>query len=251
MLPIEMTQFSLPHCLIKSNPYPITVRSGPDWNAALSETDIYNYAKLRNPMASQVINNFISTHNLSDIWRMQNPSRKRFTWRTDRPCRASRLDYFLISEEILSLNPKSDISNAYKSDHNIINLSIIKSGQKQGKGLWKFNNALLENLEFVDMIKAEITLINQTYALPVYSEAFVASDNGETIDISISSTLFLETLLCQLRGKIIKFSKKLKKQETEAEDTLVSSIKKLQEELDSDNDNIIKKKILLETYLCN
>ena len=195
-----------------------------DWNAALSESDIYNYAKLRNPMASQVINNFISTHNLSDIWRMHNPIRKRFTLRADRPCRASRLDYFLISEDILSLNPKSYILNAYKNDHNIIKLSIIKSGQKRGKGLWKFNNALLENLEFVDMIKAEITLINQTYALPVYSEAFVASDNGETIDISISSTLFLETLLCQLRGKIIKFSKKLKKQETEAEDTLVSSI---------------------------
>ena len=139
--------------------------------------------------------------------------------------------------------------NAYKSDHNIIKLSIIKSGQKRGKGLWKFNNALLENLEFVDMIKAEISLINQTYALPVYSEAFVASDNGETIDISISSTLFLETLLCQLRGKIIKFSKKLKKQETEAEDTLVSSIKNLQEELDSDNDNIIKRNSLRDLSL--
>ena len=135
------------------------------------------------------------------------------------------------------------------SDHNIIKLSILKSGQKRGKGLWKFNNALLENSEFVDMIKAEILLINQTYALPVYSEAFVASNNGETIDISISSTLFLETLLCQLRGKIIKFSKTLKKQETEAEDTLVSSIKSLQEELDSDNDNLVKKNSLRELSL--
>ena len=215
-----------------------------DWNAALSEIDIYNYAKLRNPMASQVINKFISKTNLSDIWIMQNLTRKRFTWRSDKPCRASRLDYFLISEDILSLNPKSDILNAYKSHHNIKKLSIIKSGQKRGKGLWKFNNASLENLEFVDMIKSEITLINQTCALPVYSEAFVASDNGETIDISISSTLFLETLLCQLRGKIIKFSKNLKKQDTEAEDTLVSSIKNLQEELDSDNDNIFKKNSL-------
>ena len=220
-----------------------------DWNAALSEADIYNYAKLRNPLASQIINKFISTHNLSDIWRLLNPNRKRFTWRADKPCRASRLDYFLISEDILSLNPKSFILNAYKSDHNIIKLSIQKSGQKRGKGLWKFNNALLENLEFVDMIKAEILLINQTYALPVYSEAFVARDNGETIDISISSTLFLETFLCQLRGKIIKFSKTLKKQETEAEDTLVSSIKKLQEEIDSDNDNLIKKNSLRELSL--
>ena len=100
------------------------------------------------------------------------------------------------------------------------------------------------------MIKQEVSLISQTYALPVYSEAFVATDNGETLEISISSTLFLDTLLCQLRGKIITYSKNLKKQETAAEDTLVSSIENLQEELDSDNDNIFKKN-LLETYLCN
>ena len=220
-----------------------------DWNAALSEIDIYNYAKLRNPMACQAINNFMSKTNLSDIWRMQNLKRKRFTLRSDKPCRATRLDYFLISEDILSLNPKSDILNAYKSDHNIIKLSMIKSGQKRGTGLWKFNNALHENREFVDMIKSEILLINQTYALPVYSEAFVASYNGETIDISISSILFKETLLCQLRGKIIKFSKNLKKQESEVEDTLVSSIKNLQEELDSDNDNVFKRNSLRDLSL--
>ena len=82
---------------------------------------------------------------MSDIWRMQNPSRKRFTWRTERPCKRSRLDYFLISEDILSLNPASVIHNAYRSDHNIIQLSIQKTTQKRGRGLWKFNDALLEN----------------------------------------------------------------------------------------------------------
>ena len=221
-----------------------------DWNAALSENNIYNYTALRNPLASKTINSFMSKGNLLDIWRIQHENRKRFTWRSDKPCRASRLDYFLISEEILSLNPKSEILNAYRSDHNIIKLSINKSGQKRGKGLWKFNNALLENLEFVDMIKSEISLVSKTYALPVYSEAFVESDNGQTLDISISSTLFLETLLCQLRGKMIKYSKNLKRQETEAEDTLVTSIKELQAEIDSDNENIVKK-ILLEIYLFN
>ena len=191
----------------------------------------------------------MSKGNLLDIWRIQHENRKRFTWRLDKPCRASRLDYFLILEEILSLNPKSEILNAYRSDHNIIKLSINKSGQKRGKGLWKFNNALLENLEFVDMIKSELSLVSKTYALPVYSEAFVESDNGQTLDISISSTLFLETLLCQLRGKMIKFSKNLKRQETEAEDTLVTSIKELQAEIDSDNENIVKKNSLRDLSL--
>ena len=220
-----------------------------DWNAALSNIDIYNYAKLRNPLASQAINNFKFKTGLIDLWRIQNPNRKRFTWRSEKPCKASRLDYFLISEDILSLNPKSDILNSYKSDHNIIKLSISKSVQKRGKGLWKFNNALLENGDFVDMIKSEISLITQVYALPVYSETFVEQDYGENLEISISSTLFLETLLCQLRGQIIKFSKYLKKKETEAEKSLVSSIKTLQEEIDSNNDNIFKKNSLRDLSL--
>ena len=155
----------------------------------------------------------------------------------------------MISEDILSLNPKSEILNSYKSDHNIIKLSIAKSVQKRGKGLWKFNNALLENIDFVDMIKKEISLITQTYALPVYSETYIAQDNGENLEISISSTLFLETLLCQLRGQIIKFSKNLKRKETEAEKTLVASINTLQEEIDSDNDNTIKKNSLRDLSL--
>ena len=203
-----------------------------DWNAALSDNDIYNYATLRYPLTSQTINNFI---NKTGLWRIQHSDRKRFTWRSNKPCRASRLDYFLISEDILSLNPKSDILNAYKSDHNMICLNITKSSQKRGKGLWKFNNALLENQDFSDMIRSEINLIQETYALPIYNPNFVAFDKGATLEISISSTLFLETLLCQLRGKIIKFSKNLKKKETDMEESLIKSISILQKDIDSDN----------------
>ena len=113
----------------------------------------------------------------------------------------------------LAIKTKQDSQrlNAYKSDHNIIKLSISKSNQKRGKGLWKFNNALLENNDFIDLIKAEILLAEETYALPIYDPTFVALDKGESLEISISSTLFIETLLCQLRGQIIKFSKNLKK----------------------------------------
>ena len=73
-----------------------------DWNVALSENDFYNYSKLRNHLSSNTINNFMDRTGLLDIWRMQYPTRKRFTWRTEKPCKASRLDYFLISEDLLS-----------------------------------------------------------------------------------------------------------------------------------------------------
>ena len=209
-----------------------------DWNVSLSTLDNYNYVKQRNPSAKKKINEFLNTNNMIDIWRLQNPDRKRFTWRTDRPCKCSRLDYFVVSESILAMNPNSDILNAYRSDHNIIELSILKSTQTRGKGLWKMNNALLENKNFVKMIRDEINLIKATYALPIYSEEFIMSDNGEFLELTISDTLFLETLLCQLRGQIIKFSKNVKREERREENTLTHEIKKLQESIDSGNNTI-------------
>ena len=127
-----------------------------DWNVSLTDLDNYNYVKARNTKSNIIINNFIKNNTMSDIWRKQSPDRKRFTWRTERPCKRSRLDYFLLSEDILALNSQSQIHNAYKSDHNIITLSIQKNTQERGKGLWKMNNALLENSEFVKMVKKEI-----------------------------------------------------------------------------------------------
>ena len=211
-----------------------------DWNVSLTDMDNYNYVKARNSKSNIIINNFIKNNIMSDIWRIQNQDRKRFTWRTERPCKRSRLDYFLISEDILALNPQSQIHNAYRSDHNIITLSIQKSTQQRGKGLWKMNNALLENLDFVKMVKKEIALITSTYALPIYSNEFVQSDHGETLELSISDTLFLETLLCQIRGQIIRFSKKLKREEKKDEIALISEIKVLQELIDSGNEEVEK-----------
>ena len=220
-----------------------------DWNVALSTLDNHNYIKQRNPNSNKKINDFINNNNMIDIWRIQNSDRKRFTWRTARPCKCSRLDYFLVSENILSLNPTSEIHNAYRSNHNIIELSILKSTQKRGKGLWKMNNALLENRDFVQMIRDEINLVKATYALPIYSEDFIMTDNGEFLELMISDTLFLETLLCQLRGQIIKFSKNIKREERREEDTLTSEIKSLQESIDSGNNNTNNLNSLIELSL--
>ena len=144
----------------------------------------------------------MSTFGVIDIWRVQHPTRKKFTWRSEKPCKASRDDYVFTSEDVLSLNQKVDILNSY-------GLTIMKSPLRiKGKG---FNNPLLENRDFVEMIKEEIQLVQQTYALPVYDIDFVTSDHGESLNINISFTLFFETLLCQMRGKMIKFSKSLKR----------------------------------------
>ena len=59
------------------------------------------------------------------------------------------------------------------------------------------------------MVKEEIFLAKSTYALPVYDPEYIKNNNGDNLELNISDTLFLDTLLCQLRGSTIDFSRKL------------------------------------------
>ena len=136
-----------------------------NWNTPLSEMDAYNYPTLRHPLNRKIIKECISKESMVDIWRLSNRNLRGFTWRLQNPCRRSRLDYFLISEDILSLDPKIEYIPAYKSDHNPILLSFIKSWQNRGRGLWKFNNQLLQNQDYIKVVKEEIFLAKCTYAL--------------------------------------------------------------------------------------
>ena len=199
-----------------------------DWNTPLADIDAYNYTTLRHPINRKIINEFIMKENMVDVWRLSNKILRGFTWKSQNPCRRSRLDYFLISEDILSLDPKVEIIPAYKSDHTPILLSFIKSRQSRGRGLWKFNNQLLQNQDYIDMVKEEIFLAKCTYALPVYAPEHIKNNNGDNLELNISDTLFLDTLLCQLRGSTIDFSRKLKKNERLEECKLLKSISEIE-----------------------
>ena len=78
------------------------------------------------------------------------------------------------------------------------------------------------------MRKEEIFLIKSIYALPIYSPEFIRTDLGEFPEIKISDTLFMDSLLCQLRGAIIDLSKILKKQERMEEKLLLDKIAQLE-----------------------
>ena len=105
------------------------------------------------------------------------------------------------------LSPSSNIHASYRSDHHMISLQLKLSNYKKGKGSWKFNNSLLNNNDFIKLIKSEISLIKETYALPIYNPEIVPLIKDSDLEM-IPDTLFIDTLLCQLRAIIISFSKK-------------------------------------------
>ena len=74
------------------------------------------------------------------------------------------------------------------------------------------------------MVRNKINLAKFTNAHPVYSDSFIKMDKGKSLELVIPDSLCLETLLCQLRGEIIKFSKKLAGSERELENKLKREI---------------------------
>ena len=124
-----------------------------DWSTSLADIDVYNYPILGHPKCRNCINEFITKESVIDIWRITNSKSKRFTWASKNSFRQSGLDFFLLFIDLLSLDPKVEFMLSYKSDHNPLALTFIKSLQNRGNGLWKFNNHLLQNQDFINMIK--------------------------------------------------------------------------------------------------
>ena len=94
---------------------------------------------------------------LVDIWRVNNPGRKQFTYQRSRPMSKSIIDFFvLISECLLSqqTKPTAKIVDRYLADHALISLEVQLGKTAWGKSYWKLNNDLLRNEEYVDHYEA-------------------------------------------------------------------------------------------------
>ena len=93
----------------------------------------------------------------------------------------------------------------------------------------KFNNSLLINKEFNKIIKEEIKILITIYAATPYNPEIVENLPNKDLELTISFTLFLETVLTVLRGKIIKFSAKKKAEAIKEEKDLIIKIEPLED----------------------
>ena len=49
------------------------------------------------------INSILDLHNLVDVWRILNPTKLKYTWHSNtKPPFFGRLDYFIVSDELLN-----------------------------------------------------------------------------------------------------------------------------------------------------
>ena len=141
---------------------------------------------------------------------------------------------------------ENKILASYKSDHSPVLLSLKISKFTHGKGLWKFNNSLLYDNDFLKTINQTIQEIKHKYALPVYDFDNMDNIPDDQIQFIINDQLFLETLLMEIRGKCISYSSFIKKRSTEKEKLLMTQIDELEEKYEENIQTINLKKKELE-----
>ena len=95
------------------------------------ELDCCNYRALNNQNARKELLNLKDVHNLSNPWRIHNPHVSTFTWFKKNPIKKSKLDFFLISNELLSLVENISIKPGYRTDHSIVMLELRLSNFKK------------------------------------------------------------------------------------------------------------------------
>ena len=108
------------------------------------------------------------------------------------------------------------IKAGYQSDHSIVFLEIVENKFQIGKGIWKFNNSLLKNKDYLDLINRIIDEEIINYALPIYNVNFL-KENYKNISFTIDDDLFLELLFLRIRGETIKFSSFLRRKDRQIE----------------------------------
>ena len=199
--------------------------------------DTYNYARNNNPKAKDEVERGMALLSLTDEWRALNPESFKFTWWTNHPSKKARLDYFLISQSILSLASDCHIRPRYRSDHAPVVLKLHINNHTPGPGPWRLNVDLLQNEEVIKLVKKEILLIKSTYAVTPYHPDYVDSIPMKDIEFLIDESLIWETLLTQIRGVLIRFASSLKRQRCKREETLSKKIESLENNINTNNSN--------------
>ena len=184
-----------------------------DWYVVQNKSDdTYNVIHDRNQNARKKIEELKETFELLYPWRSCYPVDKKFTWRQTSPTKQSRIDYFLVSEDIFSFMEYTKIIPGYRTGHSAIVFNFSASPANRGKGYWKFNSQLLRDSNYIDIVK---TCIRDTLS-EYYSGGNI--DDFLHVELLCNDQVFFEILKMKIRSVSITYS--IRKSRDEKEKTL-------------------------------
>ena len=156
---------------------------GGDFNCILSSDVDKQGGRLDSkPNSRARLLSYIENYDLSDIWRNLNSNTRRYTWHSANGKIQCRLDYFLIFQSLNGFVNNAEIAPAFKTDHSLVQLSLIKGNQPRGKGFWKFNSSLLSDLDYGN---AKETIEQNLHALLLWDFLFKVPNRRENYFVFI------------------------------------------------------------------
>ena len=187
---------------------------GGDFNTTVDNSiDKLNGNLNSHKNCSTRIKEIIENNDLCDVWRLKNPNIRQFTWHSNHnPPVFCRLDYFLVSSNILNSVSHCKIKPSFKSDHSTVILELDFIASARGPGYFKINNSILADDEFKTMARNSMTEI-----------IAINSDSNP-------NTLW-ELIKGAVRNAAIKYSSKLRKSKNAEEINIQRSIQELEQQL--------------------
>ena len=130
----------------------------------------------------------------------------------------NRLDYLFISNNMQESVKNVKVLNALSTDHSPLFCSFLNlTNNSRGRGLWKFNNSLISNTNFVNEMKT----------LSYFQKVIFGFEN----DTYLTDQVKWELLKYEIRKFAINFSKKLAQNSHKLQRDLETKIKKLEQNI--------------------
>jgi len=156
---------------------------------------------------------------LVDAWRILNPDNRRYTWRRKRPEIQCRLDFFLVTQNLMCNVKSANITTGYKTDHSLIEIMIATHSNERGPSFWKLNTSLLSETDYINQIRTTIKDTQESYK----NDRFV------------NDALMWEMTKLKIREQSLKYSTIKNAKISRYEEELEKEINNLQRSVESNN----------------
>ena len=203
-----------------------------DFNVALNpDLDIITGEK--HPQSEiNSLKNLVSSLELIDSWRNLNHAEKEYTFSTNSPFIARRIDYIFISDSLLDNLQHSTIISAPFTDHRAVETYFSFHNFIKGPSYWKFNNSLLTDNDYLDETNKLIENIKaETQGIEPHSRLELCK-----IKIKENTISYCKQRSNNKRSRIYNLEKDLNELEknisNHAEDVLIKRKNELKKELE-------------------
>ena len=159
---------------------------GGDWNVAMNpKIDTNHPSNVYRARSRKKSLDFMDCYDLVDVYRTLHSYTGKYSWGRFNGTQRSRLDFFLISEQLGLDIASADITPGYCSDHSLVDIAFKTSIVKRNRPFWKFNNSLLRDAVFVNLVKQVVFDVKKQYALPVYDRDDIHLTDDEHLVFTI------------------------------------------------------------------